>query len=294
MTGFLLRLAIQQSATVELWDIEDDGYFYQHVILHLIMSEQVVLLGRLLVSSLWLARILTTVGAEGLERMFTIVMRPDRLALFDREMAASIAYVSESVRMSNFSENGGTEHLFDHLLGRMSGVTGLSPLEELVQSIVDLRRKSGHAWLQPLAPCLRTPSEPMRIDQHDTSIYTIAISHDGSRIVTGTLDAKVIVWEISAIAEQLVTFSHKDRVNAVAITPECDRVISGAEDASLYLWDVDSGERLRKLKGHRSGVQCVALTPDCTTAASGDLDGVVRVWDLEKGSCAHVFSVSNA
>ncbi|HAB19656.1 MAG TPA: WD40 repeat domain-containing protein [Verrucomicrobiales bacterium] len=111
------------------------------------------------------------------------------------------------------------------------------------------------------------------------------ITPDGQRIISGSWDKKLKVWDLER-GELLRTLEgHSDAVSAVALTPDGRRIISSFADSTLKVWDLESGECLRTLEGHSSRVSAVTVTPDGRRIISGSEDRTLKVWDLERGEC---------
>ena len=58
-------------------------------------------------------------------------------------------------------------------------------------------------------------------------IYAVAFSHDGTRIVAGSLDKSVQVWDALTGAELHQLNGHTNRVNSVAFSHDSTHIVSG-------------------------------------------------------------------
>ena len=64
----------------------------------------------------------------------------------------------------------------------------------------------------------------------------MAFSPDGTRIVSGSYDKTLRVWD-SATGECTATLEgHTDWVNSVAFSPDGARIVSGSHDTTLREW----------------------------------------------------------
>jgi small GTP-binding protein len=108
----------------------------------------------------------------------------------------------------------------------------------------------------------------------------VAVTPDGRRVISGSNDGTVRVWDLGT-GQCLATLeNHIDFVWGVAVTPDGRRVISGSDDGTVRVWDLETGQCLATLEGHTGGVDDVAVTPDGRRVISGSDDKTVRVWDL--------------
>jgi hypothetical protein len=119
----------------------------------------------------------------------------------------------------------------------------------------------------------------------------VAFSPDGKRIVSGSRDGTVKIWD-AADGHVIHTFMervHKTAINRVAFSPDGKLIASAGDDATVRLWDVATRQLIRDLKGHESWLFDVAFSPDGTVLASASTDQTARVWDLATGQCVQTF-----
>lgn len=124
------------------------------------------------------------------------------------------------------------------------------------------------------------PHRTLARRSEDTYIRSVAATPDGQRVISGSSDGAVQVWDIKSGAEYRTFRGHPARVYAVAMTPDGRQVVSASEDKTLKLWDLTSGTEIATLAGHNSNVYAVAVTPDGQFVVSGSADTTLKVWDL--------------
>ncbi|KIN97133.1 hypothetical protein M404DRAFT_37720, partial [Pisolithus tinctorius Marx 270] len=147
------------------------------------------------------------------------------------------------------------------------------------------------------------PVEQQLLQGHASEVQSVAFSPDGKRIVSGSRDKTVRVWDVEGgvqIGNPLE--GHSDGVYSVAFSPDGKRIVSGSEDNTGRVWDVEGGVQIGSpLEGHTDPVYSVAFSPEGKRIVSGSGDNTVRVWDVEggvqigsslEGHTDEVFSVS--
>jgi WD40 repeat protein len=113
---------------------------------------------------------------------------------------------------------------------------------------------------------------------HKSNVMSLAISSDGSQIVSGSRDRTMCVWDGQTF-EELGLFQHEDEVNSVAFSPNSSLIAAGSDDYTVWIWDALSLEKVNHLAGHKGPVTSVVFFPDGTQIASTSFDCTVRIWD---------------
>ncbi|MFC1652113.1 protein kinase [Planctomycetota bacterium] len=115
------------------------------------------------------------------------------------------------------------------------------------------------------------------------SIDCVAFSPDSNRIITGSQDQTLKLWNIDSGQELVTLKGHRDSVWTVAFSPDGKRIVSGSGDNTLKIWDVGTGIELMTLVGHRDGIVSVSFSPDGKRIVSGSSNGTLKLWDSESG-----------
>ncbi|EMD92741.1 hypothetical protein COCC4DRAFT_197430 [Bipolaris maydis ATCC 48331] len=171
----------------------------------------------------------------------------------------------------------------------------ISPLQTYISALLfsptdSLIRKSYHheapeyisittAMESTWDACLQT------LEGHKGIVYSVAFSHDSSRIVSGSYDCTAKIWDASSGACLLTLRDHDDTVSSVAFSHNSSRVVSGSHDTTAKIWDTNSGACLLTLSGHSKYVRSVAFSYDSSWIASGSGDFTVKIWNLNNGEC---------
>ncbi|KAF5372434.1 hypothetical protein D9757_009930 [Collybiopsis confluens] len=114
-------------------------------------------------------------------------------------------------------------------------------------------------------------------------ITTVALSPDGSKIVSGSYDETVRIWDAVAGQQLAQLGGHTGGVTSVAFSPDGSKIVSGSYDETVRIWDAVAGQQLAQLGGHTGGVTSVAFSPDGSKIVSGSYDETVRIWDAVAG-----------
>jgi WD40 repeat protein len=130
-------------------------------------------------------------------------------------------------------------------------------------------------------------SKIMILEGHTNSVSSVAFSADGSRIVSGSGDCTVRVWDAVSGVVLHTLKGHTNSVYSVAFSSDGLRIVSGSSDCTVRIWDAVSGVVLHTLKGHTNWVHSVAFSSDGLRIVSGSWDNTVRIWDANTGGSQH-------
>ena len=120
---------------------------------------------------------------------------------------------------------------------------------------------------------------------HSAGVRSLAISPDGRRLVSGSADNTLIIWDTTTdqpIGAPLT--GHAGWINSVAFSPDGKQIASASTDQTIRLWDAETGKLIGEpLVGHAGTVWSVAFSPDGKTLASGSDDLTIIIWDVATG-----------
>jgi len=115
---------------------------------------------------------------------------------------------------------------------------------------------------------------------HTSTVVSVALSSDGTRIASGSSDKTVRIWDMETKVEVCSPLrGHFSRVNSVAFSPDGKWVVSGSDDSTIRVWDMANSQAKTILEGHKDAVNSIVFSLDGKHFVSGSADKTIRVWD---------------
>ena len=123
--------------------------------------------------------------------------------------------------------------------------------------------------------------------RHTFDVISVAFSPDGKRIVSGSWDTSICLWDAKT-GSLLGSHSISDddsEVTSVAFSPDGKRIVTGSWNTAIYLQDVETGLQLGSplLNGHTGKITSVAFSLDGKKIVSGSDDNTICLWDVKTG-----------
>jgi len=117
---------------------------------------------------------------------------------------------------------------------------------------------------------------------HADPVTSLKFSPDGTRLVSGSIDKTIRVWNVEEQETRTVLQGHDEAVLGIA----CDgqRIISGSADTTLKVWLAQGGGDVLTLIGDEDPIAAVAFdTTGTLLAAASNGHGEVRIFDAADG-----------
>ncbi|KIJ08989.1 hypothetical protein PAXINDRAFT_88116 [Paxillus involutus ATCC 200175] len=150
--------------------------------------------------------------------------------------------------------------------------------------------KAPQQYTEEPRPSSQTPLKVLK--GHTRTVGGLAFFLDGCRIVSGSWDRSLIIWDVTVGEVEKKLAGHTGDIMSIAMAPDGRVFASGSEDGTLRFWDGSTGnevgEPIHTLSTGKRGVWGLAFSPDSRRIATTgnhtiQICGTVGVWNSVSG-----------
>ena len=125
---------------------------------------------------------------------------------------------------------------------------------------------------------------------HDDIIWRLAYLPDGRRVVTGSSDGTVKVWNLDNGEEEGTSIEHESQICGLAVTRDGKNIVSVGGDGKIKVWDVKSHELVEEWTHPESWPE-IAISLDDRLIAVGAW--TVAIYTMEGRQVNHPIKVGD-
>ncbi len=247
-----------------------EQYLWRNITYHLIEAERNDELRKLLFNFTWLSAKLEATDVNSMIADYDFLPYDETLPILQDAIRLSAHILAEK-----------KTQLRSQLYGRL-----MSHEEPEIKNLLEqIKQKSG-LWLCPLTQSLTPPGGPLlrTMEDHMGWVNAIVMMPDGKRMISGSWDKTLKIWDIQAGKVLRILYGHTDQVTSVALMSDGKRVISASLDNTLKIWNIETGKLIKTLNDHNGSVQAVAVFQDGKRVISASSDNTLKIWDIKTGN----------
>lgn len=248
---------------------------------HLAKALQAEKLHRLLTNFNFMEAKVSALRVQPLIEDYDLVLNPDLLTSEEKVKlnVDNLKLIQGALRLSAHILDEDKTQLAGQLLGRLMSFEA----PEIKNILEQAKQWKAAPWLRLLTPTLTPPGEQLlrTLTGHTRPVTSVAVTSDGKRVISGSGDNTLKVWNLETGEELFTLRGHSLPITSVAVTPDGKLAISSSWGKNIIVWDLQARKELFTLIGHTCMVTAIAVTPDGKQVISGSLDKTLKIWDLE-------------
>ena len=128
---------------------------------------------------------------------------------------------------------------------------------------------------------LATGQPTIHWERHTQDVHAVAMMPDGQRVVSGSSDATLRIWDLASGRSRAVIEGANLGAHAVAVAPDGSKLAVGCKDGVVREFSTADGSLVRERTGHLGYVRSVAYAPDGRQLVSSADDGRIRLWTAD-------------
>jgi len=124
----------------------------------------------------------------------------------------------------------------------------------------------------------------IQFEGHEFTVWSLAITQDGTTIISGGQDASIRLWDVAAGRETHKFVGHNGPVYGLVLIEDDSKLVSIADkDLAVKIWDLERRVLKTSLAPNSAHINAVAVSPDNRYIVTGGDDGIARFWDIDRG-----------
>jgi hypothetical protein len=117
---------------------------------------------------------------------------------------------------------------------------------------------------------------------HEKSVIAIAVCPDKRRMVTGSHDMTVRLWDLETGVVLKMMKGHRTKLSRLAVSRNGQFIVSGGLDGDVIVWDGQTGEPLfQPIKAHSAWITSLEFSPDGKMLATCSNYGITKLWNTK-------------
>lgn len=120
------------------------------------------------------------------------------------------------------------------------------------------------------------------LEGHSNHVNSVAFSPDGTKIISGSEDGIIKIWEANSGKCIQTLKGYSSKVESVAWSPDGKYIVCGEDGGHVKMWEANSWERIKTLEINSCYAYSVAWSPDGKYIVCGESRGL-KIFDANSG-----------
>ncbi len=111
-----------------------------------------------------------------------------------------------------------------------------------------------------------------------SEIKTIDIDLTGDLVVGGSIDGKLLLYNLKTQKEKLLYDDPGNPIHAVAFSPDGKWILTGDEKGIVKIFELSTQSIIKELTGQKGRISSVSFSPNGKLIAAGSFDKTIEMW----------------
>lgn len=120
------------------------------------------------------------------------------------------------------------------------------------------------------------------LEGHSNNVNSVAFSPDGTKIISGSEDGIIKIWEANSGKCIQTLKGYSSKVESVAWSPDGKYIVCGGDGRHVKIWETNSWESIKTLEINSCYAYSVAWSPDGKYIVCGESGGL-KIFDANSG-----------
>ncbi|MBI4752725.1 MAG: hypothetical protein HY774_29905 [Acidobacteria bacterium] len=244
----------------------NDGYFHEWLPYHLKQAGLEDELRNLLLNYRWMQASLNYLGVSRLMAKYKNSRDPD------------LELIHQTFQLSSHILHKDPGQLRSQLWGRLADCSSPD-----IQAVLNQARLTGqNLWLRPAFTCLAPPNGPLlfTLEGHTDEVTSVAVLSHGDRIVSGSKDGTLKIWDLETRMEICTISEHKWWE---PVKDALSFILNDIQIEKLKRWTSKIGKPFTHPTSNSDSFQNLAVLHEGKWLASSSPFRPITIWDLETG-----------
>ena len=205
-----------------------EPYLWHHLVYHLLEAGRREELRALLTGARWLIAKLSATEINALISDYRSFPQSDPLKR-----------IGEALVLSAHVVHADPSQIASQLTGRLASDSS-GEMRNLLKSFIAAQRRP---WLRPLTQSLVSPGGPLlkTLAGHTAGVYALAVSADGRRVISGSYDHTLKLWDINS-GKLVATFFGEGAITSVQFAPQIKTIVAGDASGAVHFLRLENAD----------------------------------------------------
>lgn len=141
---------------------------------------------------------------------------------------------------------------------------------------------AGGGWGALISLSVESGARGVPFGGHESRIYAVTVSADGSKVFSSGRDEKVSCWD--AQTGKMLWSIYGFHVDALAASPDGKLLAIGDREGLIRTYDIATGKKAGELKGHSGRILGLGFHSDSDYLLSAGRDKTLKLWSVPNAS----------